>query len=364
MRRALALARAQVGFTTPNPSVGCVLVRGRKIVGHGATGNGGRPHAEVVALAKAGRRARGATAYVTLEPCSHTGATPPCALALVDAGVVRVVVGCVDPYPPVRGRGIRILRKAGIATEVGVLESECRFVNEGFFTRVSQRRPFGILKLATSLDGRIAGSDGGSRWISSEASRAMVHRWRRECDAVVVGAGTVVADNPRLTCRTAGGRDPVRVVVDARLRTPPDALVFTEPSGVGAILVTLEKQVERARKRYASAAVEVLGCRKHDGEVDLRAMMAEFGRRGWCKVLFEGGAHLAASALRHGIVDRVAFFVAPKIVGEGLSSVGRVASGLIKDSLRLRELKGRQVGDDILIEGRPIARRRSSRSAG
>ncbi len=357
MRRAIALARARVGLTTPNPAVGCVIVRNGRIVGQGATGIGGRPHAETVAIAKAARKARGATAYVSLEPCAHTGRTPPCARALVDAGVARVVVGCLDPYPPVRGRGIAILRRAGITVETGILDDECRKVNEGFFTRVIRRRPFGILKLAASLDGRIAAASGDSRWISSEPSRALVHRWRRECDAVVVGAGTVIADNPRLTCRIPGGRDPVRVVVDLRMKTPRDAVALRGPSSAPAIVVTSRRNEARARRRYASQGVEILGCPENRGEIDLGAMMKEFARRGWCKVLFEGGARLAASALRHRIIDRVAFFVAPRIVGAGLPAVEGLETLTIARSLRLGDMTVRKVGDDLLIEGRPLPTR-------
>jgi diaminohydroxyphosphoribosylaminopyrimidine deaminase/5-amino-6-(5-phosphoribosylamino)uracil reductase len=353
MRRALALAGARLGLTTPNPSVGCVLVRGSKIVGQGATGVGGRPHAETVAVAQAGRRARGATAYVSLEPCAHTGKTPPCAKTLVEAGVGRVVVGCLDPYPPVRGRGVAILRRAGIPVETGVLEDECRRLNEGFFTRVARRRPFGILKLAISLDGKIAAASGDSQWISSEESRAMVHRWRRECDAIVVGAGTVIADNPRLTCRLAHGRDPMRVVVDARLRVSPRALMFTEPSEAGAILVTTRGNLARARRRYASSRVEVIASGDSRGRIDLRGMMLEFGRRGWCRVMFEGGAHLAASALDAGIIDRLALFVAPKVVGSGLSAIEGLNTRRIRDSIRLADLSVRRIGGDLLVEGRP-----------
>jgi len=354
MRRALALARARAGLTTPNPSVGCVLVRGGRLVGQGATGRGGRPHAEATALSRAGRLARGATAYVTFEPCAHRGRTPACAQALVAAGIARAVVGCLDPYPPVRGRGIAILRRAGISVETGVLENECRALNEGFITRVTRRRPFGILKLATSLDGRIAATSGDSQWISSPQSRAIVHRWRRECDAVVVGAGTVVTDNPRLTCRIVRGRDPVRVVVDARLRTPHAALIFTERSNTTAMLVTLRKNVQRARRRYANGRVEVIGCAGRDGEINLKAMMAEFARRGWCKVLFEGGAHLAGSALRARIIDRVAFFIAPKVLGAGLPAVQGLDTHRVREAIGLANVSLRRIGGDLLIEGRPI----------
>ncbi|HZC46286.1 MAG TPA: bifunctional diaminohydroxyphosphoribosylaminopyrimidine deaminase/5-amino-6-(5-phosphoribosylamino)uracil reductase RibD, partial [Candidatus Acidoferrum sp.] len=221
MREALALAREQLGLTSPNPTVGCVIVRGDRVVGRGVTGVGGRPHGEANALADAGARARGATTYVSFEPCAHFGQTPPCANALVEAGVKRVVVACVDPDPRVSGRGIAILKRAKVDVTAGVLEDEALRLNEGFITRLSLGRPLGILKLAMSLDGRIAAASGDSRWISSRESRELVHRWRRECDAVMVGAGTVIADNPRLTCRIAGGRDPVRVVVDAHLRTAP-----------------------------------------------------------------------------------------------------------------------------------------------
>src|SRR5579862_3356567 len=201
MEEAIALAESALGFTSPNPAVGCVIVAGDKIVGRGTTAVGGRPHAETVALARAGAKARGATAYVSLEPCAHYGQTPPCANALVEAGIARVVIGCGDPFPKVRGKGIAILRQAGIAVTLGVMEDEARRSNEGFFTRVETGRPMLTLKLAMTLDGRIATSSGDSKWISGAQSRALVHRWRRYSDAVMVGAGTVLADNPRLTCR-------------------------------------------------------------------------------------------------------------------------------------------------------------------
>ena len=265
MRKALALARRMLGRTSPNPAVGCVIVRGGQrggqIVGQGATAAGGRPHAEAVALARAGAQARGATAYVTFEPCAHQGRTPPCARALVEAGVRRVVVGSIDPYPPVRGRGVAILRAAGVEVVSGVLEDECRRLNLGFITRVTRGRPFVTLKLALSLDGRIAAASGDSQWISSPASRALVHRWRNEADAVMVGAGTVATDNPRLTCRIAGGRDPTRVVIDGRLRCSPLARVFVERSAAPALLVTTSANAARARRRYGGGGrVEVIGC--------------------------------------------------------------------------------------------------------
>lgn len=354
MGEAIALGRAMLGLTTPNPAVGCVIVRGGRIVGRGATGRGGRPHAETVAIARAGRQARGATAYVSFEPCAHRGQTPSCARALAAAGVRRVVVGCLDPYPPVRGRGVQIMRAAAVAVTTGVLEDECRQANEGFITRVTRRRSFGILKLAATLDGRIAAPSGDSRWISSQPARELVHRWRRECDAVMVGAGTVIADNPRLTCRIANGRDPVRVVLDARLKTPPQSRVFRQRSTAPALLITTHANLARARNRYAARRVEVIACAERRGELDLAELAREFGRRGWCRVLIEGGARTAASALRFGIVDRVAIFLAPLILGAGLPAVEGLGTARIRDAIALASLAARPVGRDWLLEGQPV----------
>jgi diaminohydroxyphosphoribosylaminopyrimidine deaminase / 5-amino-6-(5-phosphoribosylamino)uracil reductase len=327
-------------------------VRGDAVVGRGVTGVGGRPHGEAQALADAGALARGATAYVSFEPCAHFGKTPPCANALVEAGVERVVIGCVDPDPRVRGQGIAILKNAKIDVTTGVLEAEALRVNEGFITRVTHGRPMGILKLAMSLDGRIAAASGDSRWISSREARELVHRWRRECDAIMVGAGTVIADNPRLTCRVAGGRDPVRVVVDARLRTSPTAHVYRQRSRAVTILVTTPANLARARARFERRGVEVIAVATHGGTIELNRLMLEFGHRGWCRILIEGGANLAGSALSAGIVDRVAFFVAPKILGAGLSAIDGMKSRSVRDALALTELSARPVGDDCLLEAR------------
>lgn len=363
MRKALGLARRMAGLTSPNPAVGCVIVRDGRIIGQGATAAGGRPHAEAVALARAGAGARGATAYVSFEPCAHQGQTPPCARALVTAGVGRVVVGCADPYPPVRGRGIAILRAAGIDVTVDVLADDCRRLNEGFITRVTRGRPFVTLKLAVSLDGRIAAGSGDSRWISSAAARALVHRWRREADAVMVGAGTVIADNPRLTCRIASGRDPVRVVIDGRLRCPPKAKLFRQRSTASTVLVTANANVATAQRRYPDPRVEVFGCSARAGKIDLAALMREFGKRGWSKVLLEGGAHLAGAALGAGIVDRVAFFVAPILVGAGMPAVESLGAERIRDAIKLGEVKARRIGGDWLFEADVLRRAHANANA-
>jgi diaminohydroxyphosphoribosylaminopyrimidine deaminase/5-amino-6-(5-phosphoribosylamino)uracil reductase len=366
MREALMLAQSQLGLTTPNPAVGCIIVKNNKIVGRGVTGAGGRPHGETVALAKAGKRARGATAYVSLEPCAHTGQTPPCARALVAAGVARVVVGCRDPYPLVRGRGIKILRTAGIEVTEGVLEDECQRLNEGFFTRVTRGRPFVTLKLATSLDGRIAAVGGDSRWISSPESRALVHQWRREADAVMVGAATVIADNPRLTCRTEGGRDPVRIIIDGRLRSPATSKIFRQRSSAPTIVVTTAANRARAERLYhdrrGSGRTEIVAAKAAGSKIDLAALALEFGSRGWSKILLEGGANLAGAALAAGIVDRVTFFIAPLILGGGLAAVEGLISRTVRDSIRLGPLRVTQVGTDLMVEaeviGQPSRKRR------
>lgn len=351
MGQALELARARLGRTGANPAVGCVIVRRGAVVGAGATATGGRPHAEPIALRMAGRRARGTTVYVSMEPCAHFGQTPPCAQALIEAGVSRVVAGCIDPYPAVSGRGIAQLRQAGIKVTVGVLEEQCRRVNEGFITRVTKGRPLGLLKLALSLDGRIATARGDSRWISCPQSRELVHRWRAECDAVMVGAGTVLADNPQLTCRIKGGRDPARVIIDGALRCPPGAHVFHHKSRSATLLITAPENLGRARRRYRASRVEFLGAARRGGRIALGEVMRQLAERGWSKVLIEGGAHLAAWALEDGVVDRVAFFIAPTIIGGGRPAVEGLRFGAVREAIALRSLSARPVGSDWLLEG-------------
>jgi diaminohydroxyphosphoribosylaminopyrimidine deaminase/5-amino-6-(5-phosphoribosylamino)uracil reductase len=309
-------------------------------------------------VAEAGQLSRGATAYVSFEPCAHHGQTPPCARVLVEAGIARAVVGCLDPYPPVRGRGVAILKRAGIPVTVGVLENECRRMNEGFIARVTRGRPFVTLKLAMSLDGRIAAASGDSRWISSEESRRLVHQWRREADAVMVGAGTVIADNPRLTCRLEGGRDPVRVIIDQRLRSPAGARVFRQRSPAAAIVVTSIAKAASVRRRYG-ARVQAIAAPNDGRGISLDEVMREFGRRGWSKILIEGGARLAGAALQARVVDRIAFFMAPLIIGCGLPGVEGLLARTVREAIKLKNLGAQRIGSDWLLQADVVQRKSS-----
>jgi diaminohydroxyphosphoribosylaminopyrimidine deaminase/5-amino-6-(5-phosphoribosylamino)uracil reductase len=242
-----------------------------------------------------------------------------------------------------------MLRRAGISTVVGVAEDDCVRLNEGFITRVTRGRPFTLLKLALTMDGRIAAANGDSRWISSEASRELVHQWRKESDVVMVGAGTVIADNPRLTCRIEGGRDPVRLIVDPRLRCDPRAKVFRQRSTAPTIIVTTSGNRTKVGQRYGTRT-EIIGLPVARDGLRLPSLMQELGKRGWCRVMLEGGAHLAGAALRAGIVDRVAFFVAPLILGGGLSAIAGLTAPTMRAGLRLDQMTARPVGNDWLIE--------------
>ncbi|MEO5373275.1 MAG: bifunctional diaminohydroxyphosphoribosylaminopyrimidine deaminase/5-amino-6-(5-phosphoribosylamino)uracil reductase RibD [Alphaproteobacteria bacterium] len=345
MAAALALAGRGLGRVWPNPAVGCVLVDDGRVVGRGWTQPGGRPHAETEALARAGDLARGATAYVSLEPCSHHGRTPPCADALVAAGVARVVMAVEDPDPRVSGRGAARLREAGIAVTTGVRENEARALNAGFFLRVTAGRPLVTLKLASTLDGRIAMASGESRWITGDSARAHAHRLRAEHDAVMVGIGTALADDPDLTCRLPGlsGHSPVRAVVDSRFRLPPSSrLVATAHQVPTWIIGCVDSPVD--------LGPSILGVPADaDGHVDLRAALAALGGRGITRVLVEGGGHLAAALLRQGLVDRLVWFHAPRVIGgEGIPAVAAMGLDRLADSPMFTRTATVELGDDLM----------------
>ena len=317
MRAALALAARGLGSTWPNPAVGCVLVAGGRVVGRGWTQPGGRPHAEAVALERAGARARGATAYVSLEPCAHHGATPPCADALIAAGIAAAVIAMPDPNP-VAGGGIDRLRAAGIAVEVGLMEDEARALNAGFLLAVEHGRPLVTLKTATTLDGRIALANGASQWLTGAPARRRAHLLRSQHDAVMVGAGTAVADNPMLTCRLPGlaERSPVRIVVDSSLRLPLTHRVVATAGDTPTWVVTLAAAPGVRKRALRDGGVEVIEVRPDGfGHPDVAEMLALIARRGVTRLLVEGGSRLAAAFLRTDLVDRLAWFRAPALIG-------------------------------------------------
>lgn len=353
MRAALALARRGLGNTWPNPSVGCVLVQGGRVVGRGTTAPGGRPHAEAVALAQAGDLARGAVAYVTLEPCSHHGRTPPCADALAAAGVARVVVACGDPDPRVDGRGVAMLRAAGIEVAVGLMAEEARALQAGFLTRVRLGRPMVTLKLASTLDGRIATRTGESQWITGPEARRAAHALRGQHDAVLAGVGTVEADDPELTCRIPGYRKTpdLRIVVDSRLRTRPAARVVAGAAAVPTwFLHRPGADAGRAGvlERAGVRLIEVAGAEQG---VDLAAGMQALGAAGLTRLLVEGGAQIAGGLLRAGLVDGIAWFHAPGVMGgDGWPAAQAFGTAALGDMPRFRRVDSRPVGDDMLTE--------------
>jgi len=360
MRQALALAAQARGRTAPNPSVGAVLVREGQVVGRGRTAPPGGPHAEVVALHEAGERARGATLYVTLEPCSHTGRTPPCAPAIAAAGVACVFAALEDPNPLVNGAGLRFLREHGIETHVGLLGAEAEMVAEPFLKRVATGLPFIEMKAALTLDGRAATASGHSRWITGEAARAWVHARRNIADAVMVGAGTARQDDPELTVRPPelDGRQPLRVVVSASGRLDPALKLFGGP--LPGALVMVPPGIRAAAEARPAAEQMDRGMswvevpQSAEGGVDLRQALAELARRGVNDVLVEGGAGLNAALLRAGLVDRLSVFVAAKLFGgNGLPGFGELGVEDPAQAVTLRETRVSQVGDDWLFQGRP-----------
>ena len=383
MRRALELAERGRGRVSPNPLVGCVLVKDGQIVGEGWHRQAGEPHAEAEALYAAGPAAAGATAYVTLEPCNHHGRTPPCTEALISAGVARVVVAALDPNPRVNGAGLERLRQAGVEVVTGVLQDEANRQNEVFRTNQLLGRPFVLYKTAMSLDCKVSVGEGPARWITGDAARARVHEWRNEFDAVSVGIGTVIADDPSLTTRLADpnkstltgasvngadmavpGRTPVKVVFDSNLRVPPHARLF-EPGPDGAPARVIVVAAERALQRnpHATAVLRTLLNRGADvifapeeqGRPQLKPALTELLNRGVTSLLLEGGGDLAWAFLRAELIDRVAWFVAPTLIG-GASipgPVGGTGAATINDAVHLPDMQVEMVGSDLLITGHP-----------
>lgn len=355
MARALSLARRGIGRTDPNPMVGAVIVTGARIVGQGYHRAAGEPHAEVEAIRNAGRKARGSDLFVTLEPCNHYGRTPPCTRAIQDAGITRVYYGMGDPNPDVAGGGADALRAAGVDVVGPVLEKPCRRLNEVYLTHVSLHRPFVFLKLALSLDGRIATRTGHSRWITSEASRRRVHRLRDRVSAVMVGIGTVLADDPSLTTRLTGKRrrDPIRIVVDSALKTPENAALFNPSSAAGVIIGCRKDPPAVARANLEKRGALIVPTSDAQ-RVDLKDLLSSLYGLGITSVLLEGGAELAWSALSAGVVDRCLFFYAPMVIGgtTARQGVGGMGIDRLEEAPRLVDVETSRIGRDILVSGR------------
>ncbi len=357
MECALSLARLSLGYTSPNPAVGAVIVRDGVVVGLGYTQPPGSKHAEIMALEHAGARARGATMFVTLEPCCHYGRTPPCTEAIIEAGISEVHAALIDPNPLVNGKGIKALEEAGIRTFVGEYEEKAREINEGYIKFITTGLPFVIAKFAMSLDGKIATQTGDSKWISNEESRKYVHYLRHIVDAIMVGANTVLADDPQLSARGCSGkggktkRQPLRVIVDGKGRTPPSARIFREP---GETIIAVAKPLDPKKvEGFRKVNAEVVEFNATEGVIDLSELLVVLGKRQVTSVLVEGGNKLFGSLFDQGLVDKVLAFVSPIIIGgeRAKSAVGGGGVDRISEALQLSRVKITEFGSDVLISG-------------
>lgn len=353
MKEALRLAARGRGRTSPNPMVGAVIVRDGKIIAGDYHRRSGTPHAEILALRKAGKLAKDATLFINLEPCCHTDKkTPPCTNAIIESGLRKVIVAMTDPNPKVSGKGIKTLKSSGINVEIGLMETEAKRLNETFSKFITKREPFVILKAAQSLDGKIALSSGESKWITGDKARQYVYRLRNEVDAVMAGIGTVIADDPSLDCRIKGGRNSYRVIVDSTLRIPLNAKVLRHEDNKTIIAAT-EKASSEKISSITKMGHKVLTVKSKEGKVDLKSLMKELGRLEITSVMIEGGSSLNASALLSGIVDKVIFFCAPKIIGgvDAISSVGGFSPAFLNKIVKVKDLRVKRVGDDFMFEG-------------
>ncbi|MBD2078822.1 bifunctional diaminohydroxyphosphoribosylaminopyrimidine deaminase/5-amino-6-(5-phosphoribosylamino)uracil reductase RibD [Leptolyngbya sp. FACHB-17] len=349
MQRCLELARTAIGRTAPNPMVGCVIVADEEeIVGEGFHPKAGEPHAEVFALRQAGARSQGATLYVNLEPCNHYGRTPPCSEAVVEAGIRRVVVGMVDPNPKVAGSGIATLKQAGIEVSVGVEEADCQTLNEAFVHRILRHRPFGILKYAMTLDGKIAATSGHSSWVTGEASRHRVHQLRTMCDVIVIGGNTVRKDNPQLTTHGLSQHQPLRVVMSRTLNLPLKANLWNTESASTIVFTQLNAD-QAVQTNLIQQGVEVVNLE----ELTPDAVMMQLYDRGLNTVLWECGGILAAQAIAQGCVQKVWAFVAPKIIGgsDAPTPIGDLGLEKMTDAIQLARVRWQTIESDLLIEG-------------
>jgi diaminohydroxyphosphoribosylaminopyrimidine deaminase / 5-amino-6-(5-phosphoribosylamino)uracil reductase len=358
MVMALELAALGAGHVSPNPMVGAVVVKDGQVVGKGYHLAVGGPHAEVHALDAAADKAAGATLYVTLEPCNHYGRTPACTHKILSTGIKRVVVAMADPNPDVTGGGNHYLQTRGIEITCGVQEKAAKRLNESFVKFIRSKRPFVTLKMAATLDGRIATRTGDARWVTGEAARQRVHRMRHAVDAILVGVGTIAADNPQLTTRLGNGRvdagvDPIRFVLDTRLRISESALVLTQPSAVPTYVVCGPEALQSDRLRLSTGGARLLEAPVKGGHIDLDALMTQLGQMGVTSLLIEGGAQVAGSALVADIVDKVVLFYAPKILrgDDGIPMFRGAGPNLMKDAVAIHDITVDRIGEDIMIQG-------------
>jgi diaminohydroxyphosphoribosylaminopyrimidine deaminase/5-amino-6-(5-phosphoribosylamino)uracil reductase len=356
MECALSLARLAMGYTSPNPAVGAVVVKGELAVGMGYTQPAGFEHAEVIALRQAGDKAQGATMYVTLEPCPHYGRTPPCTQAIIDAGISEVHIALLDPNPVVSGRGVGRLKERGIKTYIGTCQQEAHEINEAYIKHITTGLPFIVAKFAMSLDGKIATKTGDSKWITKEEARKYAHALRHTVDAIMVGVNTVIADNPRLTAKGCGGRggiekrQPLRLIVDSKGKVPLTAHIFEPP---GEVLLAVTAPFDSVKRdKFMEVGAEVLELPAEEGSVDIVELLKLLGRREIVTVLVEGGGKLLGSLFDHHLVDKVLAFISPIIIGgcEAVSVGGNGVDNIAK-ALRLSRVNIKSFGDDILVSG-------------
>ncbi len=353
MKSALRLAKKGKGKVDPNPMVGAVIVKENKVIAKGWHESYGEAHAEVRAFENAITDVEGATMYVTLEPCSHYGKTPPCADMIIKKKIKRVVVGTLDPNPLVAGQGVKKLIDAGIEVLTGVLEKECRDINRVFMKYIAEKKPFVVMKTAMSLDGKIATKTGESKWITGAKARESVHELRNEMAGIMVGINTVIKDNPQLTCRIENGKNPIRIIVDSKLRIPIDSKVLENQDIAKTIIATTYQGDIRKKKEIEEKGVKVLVVKSLEGRVDLQDLMSKLAEEKIDSILLEGGATLNFSALEQSIVDKVQIYIAGKIIGgdQSKTPVGGRGIDLLRDAFQLENIKYKSVGEDLLVEG-------------
>jgi diaminohydroxyphosphoribosylaminopyrimidine deaminase/5-amino-6-(5-phosphoribosylamino)uracil reductase len=347
MEIALQLAEKGKGQVSPNPLVGCIIVKRGKIVGRGYHKKCGQEHAEINAIKSAGKKANNATMYINLEPCSHWGKTPPCTEKIVDAGVREVIVGMEDPNAIVDG--YKELKFRGLKTKIGILKEESKKLNEIYSKYIKTKKPFVIIKLAMSLDGKIATSSGDSKYITGKEARKVVHNIRNEVDAVMVGINTVMRDNPLLDSRLVKGKNPIKIIVDSTLKIPEKSKVLKDPSKV--IIATTKKAPKKKIDKLHQKGVTVLVLKPKQGLVDLKELMKELGKSEITSVMIEGGAELSGSAIKEGVADKLLIFTAPKIIGNGLGAIKNLGINKVNKAIKLKNISTRNCGKDLLVEG-------------